>query len=143
MDARLSVVAAFAVLLTVRPADADELMVDHLEALEYPPAAAQAGIAGEVSIRCVVDRDGQVARVQVLSGDSTLSHAARENATKWRFRHTTKENSNANSFDLIYRFRLKGTCFAPRCTSIFSFDYPNSATVLTQVRHWTPSTKRD
>lgn len=118
----------------------DEVLVKHLEGLEYPPLAAQAQIEGTVILKCVIGNDGRIERIEVLGGHRVLSQAARHNASKWTFQVPAAKNGGLHVFKLIYRFRLEGLCLAPRCTSMFSFTYPDTVTVISQSRHWTPST---
>lgn len=131
------IVAVF--LLSAPARGGEETSVKHLVALDYPPIAAQAQIQGEVVLKCTVNDDGQVKNAEVVSGHPVLAKDARENAAKWAFSPAAGSRGESRVFTLIYRFQLEGVCFAPNCTSSFSFDYPNQATVVTQARHWTPS----
>jgi TonB family protein len=131
------IVAVF--LLSASAWGGEETSVKHLVALDYPPLAAQAQIQGEVVVKCAINDDGRVKNAEVVSGHPVLAKDARENAAKWAFNPATGSGGESRVFTLIYRFRLEGVCFAPNCTSSFSFDYPNQATVITQARHWTPS----
>lgn len=135
------VVAAF--LLSTPAQGGEETSVKHLVALDYPRLAASARIQGDVVLKCMLNDDGQVKNTEVVSGHPVLAKDARENAAKWAFSPTTGSRDESRVFALIYRFRLEGVCFAPNCTSSFSFDSPNQATVITQARHWTPSASRE
>lgn len=52
----------------------------------YPKLAQVAGIQGEVQLSAVIGRDGQIERLQVLSGHPMLVRAALEAVRQWRYR---------------------------------------------------------
>lgn len=54
----------------------------------YPDLARRAGIAGVVLLECVIDRDGLVQRVQVLSGHPLLNEAAMNAVRQWAYTPT-------------------------------------------------------
>ncbi|MEO5935691.1 MAG: energy transducer TonB [Terriglobales bacterium] len=52
----------------------------------YPPLAARTGTEGTVLLRAVIDRQGRITQVQVLSGHPLLQPAARNAVEQWRYR---------------------------------------------------------
>jgi TonB family protein len=52
----------------------------------YPSTAAQAQVQGEVMVRAVVDRDGNVIDARVVSGPELLRDVSLEAVQHWRFR---------------------------------------------------------
>jgi TonB family protein len=53
---------------------------------EYPPAASAARVQGEVTVRAVVDPDGNVIYARAVSGPPMLRNAAKEAVERWRYR---------------------------------------------------------
>ncbi len=53
---------------------------------EYPAAATQARVQGEVTVRAVVDRDGNVTDARVVSGPELLRDVSLEAVQHWHFR---------------------------------------------------------
>ena len=51
----------------------------------YPDIARQAGIEGIVSMRVVINKDGAVEEVRVLSGEQALQNAATTAVRQWRY----------------------------------------------------------
>lgn len=51
----------------------------------YPPAASAAGVQGEVTVRAVVDTEGNVKDARVISGPAPLRDAALEAVQHWRY----------------------------------------------------------
>ena len=52
----------------------------------YPDIARQAGIEGIVSMRVLINKDGAVEKVDVLSGEQALQQAAIAAVRQWRYR---------------------------------------------------------
>lgn len=52
---------------------------------QYPPSARQAGIHGAVVMHAVIDREGAVQDIEVLSGPQPLRAAAVEAVRQWRY----------------------------------------------------------
>jgi len=138
MRTQVNLILAAALLWTLA-AGSEETTVRRLVGLEYPPIAAQAQIQGKVVLTCVLGSDGRVRSTEVRSGQPVLSEAARANASKWTFHVPAGVRPEARFFTLTYDFRLEGICHAPNCTSSFSFETPDSVTVVTQARHWNPA----
>jgi protein TonB len=53
---------------------------------EYPPQAMAARIQGEVVLHAVIDKEGKISEVQVLSGDDMLAQSALEAVRQWRYK---------------------------------------------------------
>lgn len=54
----------------------------------YPPLARQARIQGTVVLHAIVDKDGQVAKLEVISGHPLLVQSAMEAVRQWRYKPT-------------------------------------------------------
>jgi periplasmic protein TonB len=53
---------------------------------EYPALAKQARIQGAVLLRAVIDREGKIENLQVVSGHPMLAEAAMKAVEQWRYR---------------------------------------------------------
>jgi TonB family protein len=53
---------------------------------DYPPEARARNVEGEVVLHAVIDVEGKVSQVQVLSGDDLLAPAAVEAVRQWRYK---------------------------------------------------------
>jgi TonB family protein len=53
---------------------------------EYPPQARADRIQGEVILHAIIDKEGKISEVQVLSGDDTLAQSAVESVRQWRYK---------------------------------------------------------
>ena len=54
----------------------------------YPPLARQARIQGDVVLHAIIDKDGRVSELQVVSGHPLLVQAAVEAVKQWRYKPT-------------------------------------------------------
>jgi protein TonB len=54
----------------------------------YSVLAKQTGIQGEVVLHTIIDREGRVARLEVISGHPLLVKAAVDAVLTWRYRPT-------------------------------------------------------
>lgn len=54
----------------------------------YPPLARQARIQGNVVLHAIIDKDGKVAQLEVISGHPLLVQAALDAVRQWRYRPT-------------------------------------------------------
>ena len=54
----------------------------------YPPLARQARIQGTVILHAIIDKDGNVAELQVVSGHPLLVQAALDAVKQWRYKPT-------------------------------------------------------
>lgn len=52
----------------------------------YPPLAREARIQGSVILRAVIDREGKIENLQVISGHPLLVQAAMDAVRQWRYR---------------------------------------------------------
>ena len=52
---------------------------------QYPPLARQAGIHGAIVMQAVIDREGVVRNIEVISGPQQLRAAAVEAVRQWRY----------------------------------------------------------
>jgi TonB family protein len=68
----------------VDPAEQEARRVKEVKAV-YPDVARQAGIEGIVSMRVVINKDGAVDEVKVLSGEQLLQQAAISAVRQWRY----------------------------------------------------------
>ncbi len=68
------------------PANVTALSIISQTTPEYPPQARAARIQGEVILHALVDKEGKVTEVQVLSGDDTLAQSALEAVRQWRYK---------------------------------------------------------
>jgi periplasmic protein TonB len=55
----------------------------------YPPLARQARIQGQVVLHAIIDKDGRVSELSVISGHPLLVQSALEAVKQWRYRPTT------------------------------------------------------
>jgi protein TonB len=54
----------------------------------YPPEAKAQGIEGKVRLQAILDKDGKVANLVVLSGDPMLATAALDAVRQWQYSTT-------------------------------------------------------
>jgi periplasmic protein TonB len=54
----------------------------------YPPLARQARIQGSVILHAIIDKDGRVAQLEVVSGHPLLVQAALDAVKQWRYKPT-------------------------------------------------------
>ena len=55
----------------------------------YPALARQARIQGQVVLHAIIDKDGRVSELSVISGHPLLVQSALEAVRQWRYRPTT------------------------------------------------------
>jgi TonB family protein len=53
---------------------------------DYPPQARAKRIQGEVVLHAIIDKEGKISEVQILSGDDTLAQSAVESVRQWRYK---------------------------------------------------------
>jgi len=63
---------------------------------KYPDVARHAGIEGAVRLRAIIDKDGTVQDVKVLSGPAVLAEAATEAVRQWRYQPTLMDGKPVN-----------------------------------------------
>jgi TonB family protein len=95
---------AVADVTAVSPEIANDSLIRRVEP-QYPEVARRRNIQGPVTLSALVDEDGSVRSVTVLSGDSALAPAALEAVRQWRFKP--------------YRVNGRATEFATRITVNF------------------------
>ncbi len=67
----------------------------------YPPDAKAAGIQGKVQLEVVVQKDGKVKEVHVLSGDEALAEAAVAAVEKWEWEPVVKEGQPVSFIEKV------------------------------------------
>jgi protein TonB len=58
----------------------------------YPALARQARIQGNVVLHAIIDKDGNVAQLEVISGHPLLVQAALDAVKQWRYKPTLLNN---------------------------------------------------
>jgi len=104
---------------------------DEVPGLRYPRNAQMARIEGVVVVECSIAEDGTVSRVEVKSGHPVLGKAASENAKTWRFKRSGAANE-PSTVQLMFEFRLDGTCKTQCCNERFVFRYPDHVSVTSE-----------
>lgn len=75
----------------------------------YPPLARQARIQGSVVLRAVIDRDGKIKNLQVLSGHPMLVEAAMDAVRQWRYQpYVLNEQPIEVETQITVNFTLSG-----------------------------------
>ncbi len=78
---------------------------------EYPKIARAARAQGDVKVKILVDRTGNVAYACVVDGHPLLQAAARKAALGWKFKRdfgfSLKQKSNYIQSHLVFKFRLE------------------------------------
>jgi TonB family protein len=87
---------AVADVTAVSPEVANQYVIRRVEP-QYPEGARRQNIQGPVTLSAVVDKDGSVRSVTVLSGNSELAAAALEAVRQWRFK-PYQANGRATEF---------------------------------------------
>jgi periplasmic protein TonB len=94
--------------LVVRISDADAQKAAITKASpDYPPMAKQMHVSGPVTVEAEVTQEGEVAKVQPVSGNALLSSAAVSAVKKWKFKPFTAEGKPAKAVvRLSFNFTL-------------------------------------
>jgi len=74
----------------------------------YPALAMQTKTEGEVRLHAIINRDGRITSLDVLSGHPLLVHAALEAVSQWRYRPTMLNGEPVEvetSITVIFRLR--------------------------------------
>jgi periplasmic protein TonB len=75
----------------------------------YPPLAREARIQGSVVLQAVIDRDGKIKNLQVLSGHPMLVQAAVDAVRRWRYRpYVLNEQPIEVETQITVKFTLEG-----------------------------------
>jgi TonB family protein len=91
---------------TLPPDTVASLLKNRVEP-EYPEAAKNARVQGDVSMRVIVDQEGLVRDVQVEDGDVQLAPAAVDAVRQWRFAPYQSNGVNQGfQARLVVHFRL-------------------------------------
>jgi len=53
---------------------------------QYPPQARAGHVQGEVFLHAIIDKEGKISELQVLSGDDVLAKSALEAVRQWRYK---------------------------------------------------------
>jgi protein TonB len=94
--------------LVVRISDADAQKAAITKASpDYPPMAKQMHVSGPVTVEAEVTQEGEVGKVQPVSGNALLSSAAVSAVKKWKFKPFTAEGKPAKAVvRLSFNFTL-------------------------------------
>jgi TonB family protein len=128
------------VVLTSVPSLRGDWLAVRIEEPAYPALALQAGIAGTVRLRIVLDGHGGVDSIKVVSGHAVLAAAAQDNIKKWAFRACGEEGvaSTGSTIEFTYVFLLEGRISeTPRAR--FRYEHPYRVTLTSEPQHWMPS----
>ncbi len=75
---------------------------------DYPEHARQARLQGSVSLEVIIDRDGRVESVRVLSGNEIFRKAAVEAVSEWRYRPALQNGTPVKVImSIIVDFKLR------------------------------------
>jgi TonB family protein len=92
--------------------DTPALKLEHAVPPEYPPLARLAHVQGDVSFTVIVDENGEVTDIKLLSGHPLLVKAAMDAVSQWKY---MKPATAPMHFELTVRFELpKDTKGVPR-----------------------------
>lgn len=72
----------------------------------YPPLAKQARIQGVVQFAALIDREGNISSLQLISGHPLLAEAAKEAVTQWQYKPTLL---NGNPVEVITQIDVNFT----------------------------------
>jgi protein TonB len=75
----------------------------------YPPLALKMGMQGDVTLKIIVDAEGNVSRAEIVtSGGADFDEAALKAVKQSRFEPAQRDGQNVTAeFTYIYRFRLQ------------------------------------
>lgn len=74
---------------------------------EYPAMAKQMRLSGRVEVEAMIDLEGNVERVQVVSGNPLLSSAAVAAVKKWKFTPFTEDGKPIRAVaSIAFDFKL-------------------------------------
>jgi outer membrane biosynthesis protein TonB len=87
-----------AIAVTAAASGAQDWVPAHIVAVtDYPRLAWIAVASGDVVVRCLLNKDGSVAKAEALSGPGLLKEKTVQNATLWRFRQHLRGKSSVMS----------------------------------------------
>lgn len=102
----------------------EDIRVGDFEEMRYPLAARLNHVQGAVVVRAKLDKEGNVAEAEAISGAKLLIPDCVANAKKWSF-STSKGQKMAV---IVYRFTIEGLCHGT-VSSQFIYYPPNIAIV--------------
>lgn len=70
-------------------------MLTHRVEPAYPPLAHQTGRSGRVELRAIIDTDGSIQSLEVVSGDPLFFQSALEAVRQWQYRPTILNGEKA------------------------------------------------
>jgi TonB family protein len=74
---------------------------------DYPPMARQMKVQGKVEVDVVIDADGNVEEVKILSGNALLTGAVVNSVKKWKFTPFTQNGAPAKAVAALdFDFKL-------------------------------------
>ncbi len=74
---------------------------------EYPPMAKQLKVEGTVELTAYVSEDGNVEKVETVSGNPILARSAQEALKKWKFAKSMEDGKPAKFVaDVSFNFKL-------------------------------------
>jgi protein TonB len=101
-----SVLKADDLVIRISDADAQKAAISK-SSPEYPAMAKQMRVAGPVTVEAEVTPDGEVGKVQPVSGNALLSSAAVSAVKKWKFKPFMAEGKPAKAVvRLSFNFSL-------------------------------------
>ncbi len=130
--------AMLALLLFMTNLEAQEWVPVHVVGMGYVQEARDVRIAGVVRLKCLLNSDGSVADVKVLSGHRIFIDAVLENARQWRFATSGKRSHTGAEALLIYEFKLTSPICGRPYKENFVFDQPDRVVVSSEFPCWKP-----
>jgi TonB family protein len=95
-------------VVELSPADAEQSLLNRVEP-EYPEAARQQNIQGEVTLEVRIGTDGTVEGVEILSGPRQLAQASADAVKQWRFKPRMRDGQAVRMQTRVaLSFRLPG-----------------------------------
>ena len=140
VSAPLGILLFLAVLCVMR-LDAQDWTPVRIVGMPYVAEARDARIQGVVRLRCALNSDGLVAKIEVISGHKFFLRAVLENARQWRFAIGDQPNTSARNALLIYEFRLTDPVCESRYKEQFVFDQPDRILVTSEFPCWRPDSE--
>lgn len=114
-----------------------DISVEALEGLNYPPIARLGRVSGRVVVRVTLDERGKVLSASALSGHNVLAQAAIANAKEWRFHPSPDKTA-----EIVYEFRIIDECVQDESATRFHFEVPNSVLITDCAKLVQPSTRK-
>lgn len=102
MFRRFRYVAALVILLSFGQTARAEIRVATDDAMkaaikktppDYPPIARQLKVVGKVQVEVIIDADGNVENIKILSGNAMLTQSVVAAVKKWKFTPFTQDGA--------------------------------------------------